>query len=179
MMERWIKPLGDGWADKGVEEAIEGWERASGLRLPDDYRAFMVRYDGGRVYPLMFRHTAREPDDAPNPTEHFVDPLYDWDHVVAWREDLGDRVPAQCLVIGADPGLIELILSLRQDDHGHVYSWVRNLGGPWSSPGNDYLCPQAPSFRDFIASLSDNEDQDGYEHWRTPGALRMRRPLEV
>lgn len=178
MTERWIKPLQTGWADKDVCEAIKAWEHASGMRLPDDYRAFMTRYNGGRVYPLMFMHTAREPGDAPNPTEHFVDPVNDWDRVVTWREELGDRLPSQCLVIGRDPGLIELILSLRQEDHGHVYSWVRNWGGPWSSSDNDYLCLQASSFREFVEGLFENDDGDGREYWDMFSTEQEARRLE-
>ncbi|WEK05957.1 MAG: SMI1/KNR4 family protein [Candidatus Devosia phytovorans] len=165
MTQRWIKRLQTGRANEQVVEAIEAWEHSSGMRLPNDYRAFMTRYNGGRVYPLMFRHTAREPGDEPNPTEHFLDPLNDWHRVVTWREELGDRLPMESLVIGRDPGLIELVLSLRPHDHGHVYSWVRNHGGTWSSPENDYLCLQAPSFRTFVESLYEDEDGDGHDYW--------------
>lgn len=179
MTERWIKPLETGWADQRVRDAIEAWEGSSGMRLPDDYRAFMTRYNGGRVYPLMFLHTAREPGDAPNPTEHFVDPINDWERVVAWREELGDRLPKESLVIGRDPGLIELILSLREEDHGHVYSWVRNLGGAWSSSDNDYLCLQAPSFREFIEGLFENDDRDGYDYWEMQPRESESRRLEL
>ncbi len=165
MIERWVKPLHAEWPNEGVSEAIQIWERDNGVQLPNDYRSFMTRYDGGRVYPLMFRHTAREPGDAPNPTEHFVDPFYDWGRVVTWRAELGDRLPKQCLVVGGDPGLIELVMSLRQDDYGHIYSWVRNFGGPWPSPDNDYLCLQASAFREFVEGLFENADGDGRDYW--------------
>lgn len=176
-MERWITPVGNEWALKDVAEAVATWERASGLRLPDDYRDFIVRYNGGRPYPLMFMHKAREPGNEPNPTEHFVDSFSDWDRVVSLTNELGDRLPRGCLAIGGDPGLIELILSLRPADHGYVYSWVRNWGA-WSSPENDYLCPQAQSFRDLVQTLFENDDEDGYEYWCTPASRRTRRLLE-
>ncbi len=177
MVERWIKPLGIGWIEQQVIDAIEAWEQAFGMRLPDDYRNFMTRYNGGRVYPLIFTHTAREPGGAPDKTEHFVDPIDDWEGVVARRAELADRLPYGTLVIGSDPGLIEIILSLRPHDHGHVYSWVRNFGGNWSSPDNDYLCLQAASFREFIEGLSENSDRDGYGYWEMqpgqPEAFRL------
>jgi hypothetical protein len=177
MTERWIKPLQTGLSGAAVSEAIAAWEDSSSLRLPDNYRRFMTRYNGGQVYPLTFRHTAKEPFDAPNPTEHFLDPVNDWDRVLTWSAELGDRLPEATLVIGRDPGVIEVVLSLREEDHGHVYSWVRNFGGRWSSPENDYLCLQAPSFRAFIEGLFDEEDRIGHEYWdMQPGtseALRL------
>lgn len=177
MMERWVSPVGAEWAIEDAAEAIEIWERESGLCLPDDYRSFMGRHNGGRPYPLMFIHTAREPGGEPNPTEHFVNSFSDWDHVVSWTGELGNRLPGGCIAIGGDPGLIELILSLRPADYGHVYSWVRNWG-VWSSPDNDYLCPQARSFRDFVQGLSENDDEDGYDYWYSPASARTRRLLE-
>lgn len=178
MMERWVKPVGPDWATDDPGVAIEAWERRSGLRLPDDYRSFMRQHDGGRPYPLMFLHTAREPDGEPNPTEHYVNAFSDWSYVASWTEELGNRLPKGCISIGGDPGLIELILSLRQDDHGHVYSWVRSWGA-WSSTENDYLCPQTQSFRGFVESLFDNDEKEGYDYWYSPSSKRTRRLLEL
>ena len=176
MMDRWILPVGADWATIAPTDAIKGWERRSGFRLPDDYRTFMMRYDGGRPYPLMFLHTARESDGEPNPTEHYVDPFFEWEYVSSWTEELGNRLPKGCLAIGGDPGLINLILSLRQDDYGCVYSWVRNWGA-WSSPENDYLCLQAQSFQGFVESLFENEQMEGYDYWYLPSSKRTQRPL--
>ncbi|CAH2395486.1 hypothetical protein MES4922_120188 [Mesorhizobium ventifaucium] len=113
-----------------------------------------------------------------NPSEHFLDPLYSWDHVVTWTGEFGNRVPSGSLAIGADPGLIEIILSLRMEDHGAVYSWVRNWG-VWGSEENSYLCPQAATFVAFVASLFDDEEKNGYDYWHTPYRERLQRKLDA
>lgn len=178
-MDRLISPLGDGWSEAGANaEAIAQWERETALRLPDDYRAFLLRYDGGRPYPNLFWHTAREPGDFPNPSEGYIDPISGWARVVSWSAELGNRLPPKTLAIAADPGLVEILLSLREEDHGAIHSWVRNWGG-WGSQDNDYLCPQAASFTAFIASLSDDEEKNGYEYWHTPATARLQRELIV
>lgn len=173
-MERWISPLGEEWQEAS---AIADWERSAGYALPDDYRAFLVGYNGGRPYPNMFRHTALAPDGAAE-TEHFVDPFYAWDRVVAWSHELGNRLPAGCLAIGADPGLLEIVLSLRSEDFGATYSWVRNWAS-WGSAENSYLCPQASSFAAFVAALSDDDAQTGHDYWHTPRRERLKRRLDV
>ena len=178
-MKRVISPLEQKWsADGAAASAVSRWEEESGLRLPGDYRRFVIRYDGGRPYPNMFRHTALDDQGAANPSDHLVDPLYSWEHVVTWSGQLGNRLPSRCLAIGADPGLVEIVLSLRVEDYGAVHSWVRNLG-VWGSPENGYLCPQTPSFSAFVASLFDDAEQNGRAGWRTPQAERLQRDLDV
>lgn len=178
-MNRVISPVEQGWtADGAVASAVSRWEQESGLRLPDDYRRFVIRYDGGRPYPNMFKHTALDDQGSENPSDHLVDPLYRWDHVVTWSRQLGNRLPPECFAIGADPGLLEIVLSLRAEDYGAVHSWVRNRA-VWGSPENSYLCPQAPSFSAFVAALSDDYEQSGRSCWYTPQAERLQRKLDV
>ncbi|WID95362.1 SMI1/KNR4 family protein [Bosea vestrisii] len=178
-MDKLISPVGEDWsADREAVSAISTWERDTGLRLPDDYRGFMLRYDGGRPYPLMFRHTALEAEGFENPTEHYLDPLYSWRRVASWNRELGNRLPPGCMSIGADPGLLEIALSLRDEDHGAIYSWVRNWGA-WGSEDNSYLCLQAPSFRAFTTSLFDHDDRSGYDYWHTPRREQLKRTLDI
>jgi hypothetical protein len=179
-MERSISPIGEDWqGGEAIASLISNWERSSGLTLPADYRAFLIRYDGGRPYPNMFRHSALSPDDGSvNPTEHFLDQLYSWDRVVAWSDELGDRLPGGCLTIGADPGLLEIVISLRPEDFGAVYSWVRSWTS-WGSVENAYLCPQGQSFGAFVTSLFDDEDESGHDYWHTPRVECLKRPLEL
>ncbi|WP_367185494.1 SMI1/KNR4 family protein [Mesorhizobium ventifaucium] len=52
-----ISPVDREWHAGGhAASAISSWEHETGLRLPDDYRGFMIRYNGGRPYPNMFKH---------------------------------------------------------------------------------------------------------------------------
>lgn len=178
-MDRLIRPVDGGWKDDGAAaSAIAAWEQQSGLKLPDDYRVFMLRYNGGKPYPLAFMHTARDADGFENPSEHYLDPFHDWARVVSWSNELGNRLPPRSLSIGADPGLIEIVLSLREEDFGAVYSWVRNRG-VWGSDDNNYLCAQAPSFRAFVESLTDDASRSGYSYWGQPAGKHLERTLVV
>lgn len=179
-MRRLICPVGERWdAGETIDQAIAGWEKSAGYGLPADYRAFLINYNGGQPYPNMFEHTALAPEEgSPNPTEHFVDSFYPWERTMSWSNELGNRLPTGCLTIGADPGLLEIVLSLRPEDFGSVYSWVRNWAD-WGSAENTYLCPQASSFRLFIAALFDDDEQNGYDYWYTPRRENLTRALDV
>ncbi|MDP9838258.1 hypothetical protein J2T09_003025 [Neorhizobium huautlense] len=178
-MEISISPVEDDWRTDGIAELVSGWERESGLVLPAGYRTFLIGFNGGRPYPNMFRHTALLPEDGcGNPTEHFLDCLYSVDRVMSWSKELGDRLPAGCLAIGGDPGLLEIILSLRPEDYGDTYSWVRSWAS-WGSPDNSYLCPQASSFSAWLGMLFDDDERSGHDHWHTPRAERLKRSLEI
>lgn len=179
-MNRFISPVGEGWeAGEPIASAISSWEQSAGYALPSDYRAFLVNFNDGRPYPNMFRHTSLIPEEgSPNPTEHFVDPFYSWGRTVEWSHELENRLPDGCLSIGADPGLLEIVLSLRPEDFGAVYSWVRNWAS-WGSAENNYLCLQASSFGAFVAALFDDDEQNGHNYWHTPRRESLKRTLNI
>ena len=176
-MQRWIAPRTES-RPAPTPAALDAWQTDAGLLLPDDYRTFLLRHNGGHPYPQKFQHTALEPGDFDNPTEHYLDPLYAWEKVLGWSAELGNRLPAACLAIGADAGLIEIVLSLRPEDHGAVYSWVRNWA-VWGNEDNRYLCPQASSFTAFMRSLNDDEEENGLAAWRTPKRWLHKQPLDL
>jgi hypothetical protein len=104
-MERRIRPPQKQWPDPAqAPAAMIRWEQANGITLPDDYRAFMQRYDGGRVCPLIFNYTIprdRYPTSDPVPAS-YLDPLYDWAMVEnIWNGGIfSRRNPPSMLVIG-------------------------------------------------------------------------------
>lgn len=177
-MNALIRPSRPSWdAVADARPAIGAWEQVTGLVLPEDYRSFMLRYNGGSPYPNLFRHAWADEDGQPAESESFLEPLYDWQHAESWTRELGNRLPPQTLAIGADPGLIEIVLSLRQDDYGTIYSWVRNRGA-WGDAENSYLCRQAGTFREFVDNLYDTADRMGHGHWHLPGLKHLERRLE-
>ncbi|KJS08448.1 MAG: hypothetical protein VR78_18115 [Hoeflea sp. BRH_c9] len=179
-MERLILPVDGKWEDVGDPgPAIEAWEQRTGRRLPDDYRAFMRKFNGGRPFPLMFRYQIPleiYPSDEP---VTFLDPLYGWNYV----EEIWDQkvfsaaTPPDMIFIGADPGGLELLLSVRPEDHGRIYAWLHSLDA-WGHGGNTRIWPQAASFRAFIESLFENDAGDGDAYWRLPGQEPLERRFD-
>ena len=180
-MDRRIRPLQREWSNLApARAAMALWEQANGSALPDDYRAFMQHYDGGRVYPLIFNYTIpldRYPTSDPVPAT-YLDPLYDWAMVEnIWNGGIfSHRNPPGMLVIGCNPGGMEVLLSVQAPHFGQIFTWLHTLS-PWGDPQNDTCWHQADSFSAFMASLYENESQDGYQYWYRPGLKHLQRPL--
>lgn len=180
-MERLIRPLERTWHDTSqARAAIEAWEKANGIALPADYRAFMLAYNGGHVYPLMFDYTIpldHYPTTDPTPTT-YVDPVYDWAMVEKiWNGGIfSHRNPPGMLVIGSNPGGLEILLSVQPSSAGRIFTWLHTLH-PWGDPDNNMAWEQAPTFRAFIDSLYDNATREGYAFWHLPGLKHLERPL--
>ncbi|MBA8881473.1 SMI1/KNR4 family protein [Phyllobacterium myrsinacearum] len=159
---------------------VAAFERENNIKLPDGYRRFMLAYNGGRVYPCMFTYTV--PLEIYPSTEPvtFLDPLYDWAYAMQlWNGDiyLGSN-PPNMLIIGSDPGGLQVLLSLRKDSYGKVFTWVQSQDSR-GVEGNDMIYLQANSFRDFIASLFDNANRDAYSYWHRPGLADLERKLDI
>jgi len=184
--QRRIAPVTEGW-NRGEREwsfvkdasgDIARWEQETGLALPDSYRRFMLAFNGGRVYPRLFRHNV-PPERYPS-TEPVtqVNPFYDWARVEAhWRGEIyGKGNPPGMLLIGCDPGGLEVLLSVRSEDRGQISCWphTTNL---WGTDGNDHVWHQAPSFEAFLDSLFDREDGTDYKGWHRPIYDQQARPL--
>lgn len=108
----------------------------------------------------------------------FIDPFYSWTKVETYtRGDMyGKGTPPEMLFIGCDPGGIEVLLSLRPADYGHLFCWFHSTN-IWGTDDNDRIWYQAASFEAFLGSLHDEPDGSDYESWRTPLFDKLAKPL--
>lgn len=162
-----------GWSlAAATERAIVAWEAETALRLPEAYRRFMIRFDGGYVWPNMFTSAIIEAGIIPSSdTAMFIDTLYSFDLVLGhWRKDTyGDGTPPGMVFVGDNPGGTEIVMSVRPHDFGVIYLWYHSTN-IWGTDGNDdsALIRQADSFPAFLQSLYDDTDKSGYEAWYIP-----------
>jgi hypothetical protein len=80
------------------------------------------------------------------------------------------------LIIGGDPGGLQLLLSLRPSDAGQIFCWLQTRS-VWGSDENHELWHQAVSFEAFLASLFDESDGSDYENWHVPIYDKLAKPL--
>ncbi len=182
MSEAKILPITKNWNEgerdwsyvKDASKDIEAWETSTYKKLPESYRRFMTKFNGGRIYPSLLRHNVPN-YSSPTVLEYF----YDWDTVMSHfnRDVYGEGSPPDCLIIGGDPGGLEVLLSCREQDAGQVFCWfhTRNI---WGTDGNTEIWHQANSFEELLASLHDDEDRNSYDHWYIPLCDTLARPLE-
>jgi len=132
-----IAPITEGWNEgerdwsyvRDPTAAIEAWEEREALALPETYRAFMLRYNGGRIYPRLFRTPAALlgmlGPHVPRSDLTCVDPIHDWATVEAhWRGQVyGQGVPPGHLLIAGTPGAIQLLMALITPTSGRICAW--------------------------------------------------------
>jgi hypothetical protein len=170
--ERWNEGERDWCFVKNARPDMERWEKETGLKLPNEYREFMFRFNGGRNYPRMFHTPLVIRQAGPHFNESdvtYIDIILNWECVESiWEgKDIGPGVPPNHIVFGSTPGGIQLLMSLASADYGNVYSWWHSIY-PWGSDENKVLVPQANSFIEFLKSLYDDEDKSDYKNWRIP-----------
>jgi SMI1 / KNR4 family (SUKH-1) len=181
-MERVVAPLNGAWSDPAdTERRLVAFERALGTTLPAVYRAFLIRFDGGRPYPNTFQPTLACAGSVLSSTECYVDAFYSLAEVEAYTrgEVYGQGQPPGMLSIGGDSGGLELLLSLRPQDIGTIHMWMGSTF-LWGTDGNDEgaLHFQAPDFPAFVSGLTD-PDGSGHGHWATPRNLLLAKSLSL
>jgi hypothetical protein len=167
--ERWNQGERDWSYVKDPSQDIARWEISTGLALPDKYRRFMLKFNGGRVYPRIFQYNVPLTQYPSNEPVTVVNPFYSWTAAEKhWRGDIyGRGTPPEMLFIGCDPGGLEILLSLRPKDFGHIFCWVHSTN-IWGTDGNDQIWHQASSFEAFLDSLYDESDGSDYDDWHVP-----------
>lgn len=183
MSQAKIMPITKNWNEgerdwsyvKDARLDIEQWEAASGKKLPNDDRRFMLKFNGGRVYPSLFQHN--EPNYFQGPT--FLEIFYDWAYVQHHFEgkEYGAGTPADFLIIGGDPGGLQVLLSCRDEDAGQIFCWVHKTI-PWGDEDNRDVWHQANSFSELVTSLYEDESGTSHDHWYIPLCDSLARPLQ-
>lgn len=113
-----------------TEDEVSEFEDKLGYRLPQEYRRFLLQYNGGKPHNRVFDMPALSDIDE---VRYFyginVDRLYDLCHM---REIYHGRVPHTLLPVAGDPLGNQICVSLSADDLGAIYFWdheMEHVGG--------------------------------------------------
>jgi hypothetical protein len=164
--------------------AIAAWESCTQLQLPGDYRRFMSRYNGGRIYPRLFRVPGSEVEwlgpYLAESDEHCVEQFLSWEDVQHhWRGAIyGDGIPPKHILVAVTAGTTQVLMSLAPEQFGKVYAWSHSTDR-WQTGRNQELIRLADSFVEFLGMLYDDADRSDYEAWYMPAFKRLARELEL
>lgn len=142
----------------------------------------MLRYNGGRIYPRMFRTPAVLQGllgpYVPTSDLTYVDPIHNWATVAAhWRGQVcGRGVPPAHLVIAATPSAIQLLMALAPPNRGQICAWVHSTDA-WGTDRNQQTWPLAADFPKFLDGLFDDDQHSDYLRWRRPIYDRLAKVL--
>ena len=136
-------------------EVLQNAEKIIGVKLPEDYRTFLLTHNGGRPEPdVGFKF---------NPIRQIDDSMIDWfysihdgkySNLIKKFEKYKRYLPNDMLVIANDPGSGWILLGIRGNRRGKVYFWVENFD---EGLHQDAECTNfalvADSFNEFLECL--------------------------
>jgi cell wall assembly regulator SMI1 len=135
------------------ETRVAALERQIGRRLPEDYREFMLRHNGGRPKPDGFEFALRKGADASSAVEWFLS-LHDGEHSNLERtiRFMRGRFPPDTMPIASDAFGNKVLLGLDGKIRGKVYFWdhEREPDGDADWSNIDLV---ADSFDSFMSGL--------------------------
>ncbi|MES2354414.1 MAG: SMI1/KNR4 family protein [Pseudomonadota bacterium] len=135
-----------------VEADIRKLERKLGLVLPEDYKVFLLKNNGGRPIPKFFPIEGFENNPQGQIQDFFGldDPIescrLEWNY-----KTFAERLPQHLFPIACEDGGSLICLSLSGSDKGAVYYW--DLYGETQPPSYDNVYPIAETFKEFLDSL--------------------------
>jgi len=138
------------------EARIAAFEARLGHRLPDDYRAFLLQYNGGRPAQRGFQFT-RRPDTHVRAAIHWFLSLHDGEasNLEQTAYTLRERIPPDTLAIANDPSGGYVLLGLHGESRGKVYFWdpERAVAGRPDGSNIDLVADSLDSFLSRLETI--------------------------
>ena len=127
-------------------------ESALGITLPQSYREFLKKYNGGRPKPSGFpiQGLANNPKGI---IQHFmgINQRIESSNLVWTFNTFKGRIPPSLLPCARDEGGSLICISLEGPDQGTIYYWY--LKEEYGRPGYDNAYFVARNFSEFIESI--------------------------
>lgn len=177
------RPETDPTTPEAREARITAWEGATGHRLPQDYRRFMVGYGGGLPYPNDLPMTDPKLIDAFGEDIAVLFEIFDWSQVEAHHQGeihLTATPQGFLLICDLEAGFY-LALSLSTQDAGTIHLWQAS-GQVWGQPGNTEadMIAFAPSFADVLHAVEEIDDGGlGRRTWENSAMHAHARLIEL
>jgi cell wall assembly regulator SMI1 len=139
--------------EKVAAKAIENFEATIGKTLPNDYKTFLLTFNGGEPEDNEFSVPKAKTGSNVRVFYGLTDKHGEGD-LFHEHEVLIERVPAGILPIGGDSCGNCICLSLRSDTFGQVFFWDHELEADEGKPATfSNLFLVGDSFDNFLARL--------------------------
>jgi cell wall assembly regulator SMI1 len=156
--------MGLNFEEKGrnlSEKALVAFEKKVGTQLPNDYRDFLRRVNGGiLVKEMVFPIKGEESDSVIDGFYTLAKSSDEFETIADALETfvLEKRMPAWFLPVAADVFGNQICLSLAEADFGTVYFWNHEQEPETVTEQFDNVHLVSPSFREFLALLHPVEE---------------------
>jgi cell wall assembly regulator SMI1 len=138
-----------------TKERIEEVEQTLGIKLPEQYKAFLLKHNGGGPRPSEFLYL-REGEEPQEGIVSWFLAIHDGaqENFLDYYRTFQHRIPKGTLPIARDPGGSLIVLGLEEPLRGKVFFWDKEsepLDGSPTEP--ELLYWVADSFEDFLSSF--------------------------
>lgn len=135
-----------------TETRLQDFERINGLQLPQQYREFLLKYNGGYPRPYYFNISKEQGIGMIN-IFYGIGEMYDnLDKKIDIFDDILD---AGFIPIADDSGGNQICLGLSEKYYGNVYFWIHDEDP--EDMGNMYFI--AEDFGGFLEKLHDEMEE--------------------
>lgn len=142
--------------DPATSESISDFEGKIGSKLPDDYKNFLLKYNGGQPLPNSFKFFSNKEDGSS--VDRFLSLGKEKNsNLLKYYNNYKDRIPSDFFPIAHDAGGNLILMGPNSDDN-KIYFWDHEIEadeGYIPDMSNVYLISQ--SFSIFINSLYEVE----------------------
>lgn len=139
-----------------TERDIERVEQEFCIQFPADYRSFLLKHNGGRPDPSVFPIPDDLMPDQSSILDWFygIDPTDEYNDIPRNINVFRDRIPADCVPIGCDPGGNQICLVVSGDEVGQLYFWDHEMeADEGEAPSYDNMALIAESIGDLLDKL--------------------------
>lgn len=130
---------------------IRNFEKTYNVKLPEDYIAFLLKYNGGYPKESTFKISDEEGESVVNKFYGIGNMKSNLSSVF---EILDGEIPDGFISIANDPGGNEICISVGEEHYGKVFVWIHDMDS------DEYLSNMfllANSFNEFFDNLYENE----------------------
>ena len=138
---------------KLTEKEISQLESETDISLPDDYRAFLLKYNGGEPDPAVFETKDGKVESLV--TKFLPLANISGDNLLEEIEGItqAGQIPENLIPIAVDPADNRVVLSVDGADRSKVYYWAWDEEDEDHKPSKRYMRLIADSFNQFFNSL--------------------------
>lgn len=136
-----------------TSDELLAFEKKIGAVLPDDYKEFLLTYNGGKATPRRYETLDGVVESSIMmflPLADIEGPNLSLNHQTY---NQGHMIPKNLLPIGEDPTGCQICMSIAGADVGTVYHWSYDWEGEVFRASYKYMRKIAGSFREFLECL--------------------------
>lgn len=135
------------------KKSVEEFETKVKKKLDDEYKNFLIRYNGGEIEPNVFKISEEEGESAVN-IIYGLNVEEEYDELSKIFDKLEGVIPENFLSIADDPGGNQICLGVSGEYVGKIYLWIHDSVNENEMNNMFFL---NDSFNSFLFSLYEAE----------------------